>query len=873
MRRLLFVLVVALVSTLPLTINAVLAQKSPAGSPTPPSEKQPDKQTPAIDDDRDSPPDTTPYFRKALPQDYAPGGRNALTPSLFVRDVVVSNTNANLTNTDTANDGEPSIAINPANPNEIVLTAFSGSWGANAPLWHSTDGGSTWTKRFTIPVPPGTPSATNCPCDQAVDYGRAGRLSGTFLTFSPTDPYSGTTTNPASSASWNWLLDGMGNAVRTNSVAAGNTDQPWLLVNRDTATASQDNVYVAYDDFTISPRGMRVAVAGGSNPPNFTVDSVAGFGPTGTINPGHRLAVDPSTGFVYSLFQQFVGAGSGGSRNVNFMLNRSTDSGATWGLNGSPTGVLIANTDSTQPTPKFGTVNALLGGVDHAAVDPTNSDVYYVYGNRDSGTGNNRVAIRRLQDNGSGGLTIGSESFVTGQVQAALPSVAVTTNGVVGVLFDTFDGLDASTNFPIFTAHLSASTDHGSTFTDFVLETFLSSAKDCCVDPSFCNPGADCTRQRVLGDYQQVKALGTTFYGVFTGNGVPFGRPFANHDPIFFKVQTNCTITCPANITQSNDPGQCGAVVNYPPPTAVSCGTVTCSPPSGSFFPKGTTTVTCTTQQPQSCAFTVTVNDTQPPTITCPPNKTQSTDPGLCSAVVTYNNATATDNCPGVGTPVCSPASGSTFLKGITTVTCNVSDASSIPASCSFTITVNDTEKPTINCPAPVTAITDQNPCPSPLCTVVNYPAPVAMDNCPGPITTQCIPPSGSCFLVGITTVTCTATDTSGNISLPCTFTVTVFDTALQDDSNPAIILLWNSISGQYRFCCNGITFTGVGKATRQGCVYTLDQTNAIDRRVLGRVDKAVHAGSGSIQAPPGTIRCTITDRNTLNDTLLPACQ
>jgi hypothetical protein len=69
------------------------------------------------------------------------------------------------------------------------------------------------------------------------------------------------------------------------------------------------------------------------------------------------------------------------------------------------------------------------------------------------------------------------------------------------------------------------------------------------------------------------------------------------------------------------------------------------------------------------------------------------------------------------------------------------------------------------------------------------------------------------------------------------------------------------------------ITFTGAGKATRQGCVYTLDQMNAIDRRVLGRVDKAVHAGSGSLQAPPGTIRCTITDRNTLNDTLLPACQ
>ncbi len=181
-----------------------------------------------------------------------------------------------------------------------------------------------------------------------------------------------------------------------------------------------------------------------------------------------------------------------------------------------------------------------------------------------------------------------------------------------------------------------------------------------------------------------------------------------------------------------------------------------------------------------------------------------------------------------------------------------------------------DTQPPTITCPANVTAVTNQNACPSPACQTVNYPAPVASDNCTlaGVV---CNPPSGSCFPVGVTTVTCTATDATGNTAT-CSFTVTTFDVALQDDSNPAIILLWNSITGQYRFCCNGTIFTGIGKATRQGCVYTL-QHNPADRRVLGRHDKAVHAGTGSLQSPPGAIRCTITDRNTLNDTLLPACQ
>src|SRR5262245_52161003 len=202
--------------------------------------------------EKDSPPDITPYSRPAIPEDKNPGGGGppigapqpdlptAIFPTIFVRDLVVSNTNANLTNTDTANDGEPSIAIDPNNTNQIVISAFSGSWGANAPLWHSTDGGNNWTKQFTVPVPPGLAAATtaNCPCDQAFDYDRAAGASGTFLT--NVDIYSGTTTNPTLSTSWNWLLN-MGVAQRTNTPTTTGIDQPWLLVNRDHALPTQDN--------------------------------------------------------------------------------------------------------------------------------------------------------------------------------------------------------------------------------------------------------------------------------------------------------------------------------------------------------------------------------------------------------------------------------------------------------------------------------------------------------------------------------------------------------------------------------------------------------------------------------------------------------
>src|SRR5882672_6621817 len=77
-------------------------------------------------------------------------------------------------------------------------------------------------------------------------------------------------------------------------------------------------------------------------------------------------------------------------------------------------------------------------------------------------------------------------------------------------------------------------------------------------------------------------------------------------------------LTCSANVTRANDPNQCGAVVNFPAPTpqVTGCGTIGCTPASGSFFPVGTTTVTCTSTGGASCSFTVRVNDTQAPTIT-----------------------------------------------------------------------------------------------------------------------------------------------------------------------------------------------------------------------------------------------------------------
>lgn len=165
-------------------------------------------------------------------------------------------------------------------------------------------------------------------------------------------------------------------------------------------------------------------------------------------------------------------------------------------------------------------------------------------------------------------------------------------------------------------------------------------------------------------------------------------------------VCATCTVTAPANVTVNNDPNQCGAVVTFPAATTTgTCGVVSASPASGSFFPVGTTTVTTTTTAGTTATHTVTVTDTQKPTITCPANIAAQTAPNATTAPVTFT-PTATDNCPGV-TVGSSPASGSTFNLGTTTVNSTATDALGNTAQCSFTVTL--TQPQTIQFSSPTT--------------------------------------------------------------------------------------------------------------------------------------------------------------------------
>src|SRR5205085_2785119 len=133
-----------------------------------------------------------------------------------------------------------------------------------------------------------------------------------------------------------------------------------------------------------------------------------------------------------------------------------------------------------------------------------------------------------------------------------------------------------------------------------------------------------------------------------------------------------------------------GANVFYSSSVSGGCGPagVSCNPPSGSFFPIGTTTVTCTAFDcgvvVTNCSFTVTVNPPvcPPLALTCSTNITVTS----CSStgvVVTFSSS-ATGSC-GPVTVSCSPPSGSTFPANTSTlVTCTATDACGNTTNCTF---------------------------------------------------------------------------------------------------------------------------------------------------------------------------------------------
>ncbi|MEC9475667.1 MAG: HYR domain-containing protein [Planctomycetota bacterium] len=234
----------------------------------------------------------------------------------------------------------------------------------------------------------------------------------------------------------------------------------------------------------------------------------------------------------------------------------------------------------------------------------------------------------------------------------------------------------------------------------------------------------------------------------------------------------------PENITMGTDPDSCTAAVNWSAPLPEDDCTIASflsSHQSGDSFPVGTTDVSYTVSDSSGLivteTFTISVQDDQLPVFTSVPSSmTLGNDPDSCGAVVTWIDATATDNCELTSISY-SKESGSTFDVGTTVVTITALDVNGNTAQHQFDITVQDTQAPTLTgVPADMTIGNDPAQCYS----VVNWALPVMNDNCSVASFTG-THDSGFAFPLGSTTVNYSVTDSAGN-SLESSFVVTVND-------------------------------------------------------------------------------------------------
>jgi extracellular elastinolytic metalloproteinase len=166
-------------------------------------------------------------------------------------------------------------------------------------------------------------------------------------------------------------------------------------------------------------------------------------------------------------------------------------------------------------------------------------------------------------------------------------------------------------------------------------------------------------------------------------------------------------ITCPSNAMRGTNEGVCKYTINaaefnatasdncgISPPLAYSLSGVTVGAGNttlnGVMLNKGITTITWTATDiyanTNSCSFTVEVKDNETPKITCPPDKTVTTLPNQCTAVVALGSPTGvSDNCG-----VLSTTNNATnpFSVGMTMVIWTVTDVNGNTKTCNQKVTV-----------------------------------------------------------------------------------------------------------------------------------------------------------------------------------------
>jgi hypothetical protein len=398
---------------------------------------------------------------------------------------------------ETNQDSEPFLAVQTANPQVMVASAFTPnpfSNTGNAPVYVSQDGGSTWALNAITPVAKMTCDITHA-IATAENHPRGDLHAGTLacaasitLDESETNDVSSTTTMSIQST-------------------RGNVDQPFV---RALGISSSDRIYVGVNDFN-QPNGhtatVDVSVDGGATYKSIAIETRTTAGQDG---PSVRPAVAPDN-TVYAAFfgwRKFDGktatsdvvvvrddAGAVGTNPFQALRDPSDK------LPGRLVAKKVAIPWSNAPTLGQERIGSTLS----IAVDPNNSSVVYV-GWADHGTKGDiyTLHVRRSTDRG---VTWTAKDLPHTTISNATNvALAVANNGVVGYLYQQLSGGRWMT-------HLVQSRNAFATVQDTLLASVPANAPAQQFLP-------------YLGDYDYLLAVGNEFRGVFCANNTPDSANF-----------------------------------------------------------------------------------------------------------------------------------------------------------------------------------------------------------------------------------------------------------------------------------------------------------------------------------------------------------
>eukprot|EP00042_Codosiga_hollandica_P058962 m.896514 g.896514 ORF g.896514 m.896514 type:complete len:2070 (+) comp60012_c0_seq1:33-6242(+) len=280
-------------------------------------------------------------------------------------------------------------------------------------------------------------------------------------------------------------------------------------------------------------------------------------------------------------------------------------------------------------------------------------------------------------------------------------------------------------------------------------------------------------------------ASGSSFSGTTTVNCTTADAA-GNTAKCSFKVAVQDTtppvISCSNNVVGFTSKDLSTGLVNWNAPTATDNNgspSVSCAPAIGTtLFSVGINPVVCTASDTvgntASCSFNITVNDVQNPDISCPSSYSDTLPLDAMTSDQTWQY-TANDNV-GLASSTCTPASGSTFNYGDTTVVCTAVDTSNRNSQCSFRVTITDTQSPTVKCPAAYIGTTSAGSNTG----TVEWSAPsvaasTATDNVGISLVYCSRALNDVVFPLGETSITCDAKDLAGNVG-SCSFNVAITD-------------------------------------------------------------------------------------------------